>query len=97
MIIEIVVVDVIAGSEAAFEAGAAEAAPLFLADPTCHSFQVLRSIEVAGRYHLRVEWDSVAAHEQFRTTPSFARWRELVGGHFAKPPVVEHGAIVVSA
>lgn len=97
MIVEIVVIDVVAGFEEAFEAGAAEAVPLFLEDATCHGFDLQRSIEVPGRYHLRVEWDSVEAHLQFRATPAFARWRELVGGHFAKPPAVEHGELVVSA
>jgi hypothetical protein len=40
---------------------------------------------------LLVEWDSVEAHEEnFRATDRFTQWRELLGPHFAGPPLVEH-------
>ena len=88
---EIARIDVKPGTEAAFEAGAAEGRPLFLADPGCTAMEIQRSNEVAGRYWLFVEWTDVAAHEAFRQTPAFAEWRRLVGPTFAAPPEVEHG------
>ena len=33
---------------------------------------------------------SVAAHEDFRASDRFPRWRAHIGPHFAAPPVVEH-------
>ncbi|MGH6617448.1 putative quinol monooxygenase [Sphingomonas sp.] len=91
MIDEIARIDVIPGSEAAFEAAAAEAMPLFKAAAGCHAMRLRRSHEVAGRYWLIIAWDSVEAHLAFRDTPEFAEWRRLVAGHFAAPPSVEHG------
>ena len=95
MIMELVIADVQPGSEAAFEAGAAAAKPIFLNTESCHSFVVRRSIEKPSRYHLHIEWDSVEAHEHFRTTDGFRRWRELVGVYFAGPPVVEHSNAII--
>lgn len=88
---EIARIDVTPGQEAAFEAGAAQARPLFLADPGCSAMEIQRSNEVPGRYWLFVEWADVAAHEAFRQGPGFAEWRRLVGPTFASLPVVEHG------
>jgi quinol monooxygenase YgiN len=91
MATEIACIDVRAGSEAAFEAGARAAVPEFSAAAGCSAMRLLRSHETAGRYWLIVEWTDVAAHEAFRATPGFARWRELVGDFFAAKPMVEHG------
>ena len=49
-----------------------------------------RSIETPERFVLLVEWDDVAAHEGFRSSPAFAEWRAEMGPFFARPPVVEH-------
>lgn len=91
MATEIARIDVQPDRIEAFETGATEAVPLFAAAQGCTGMRLTRSHEVAGRYWLIVEWTDVAAHEAFRTTPAFARWRELVGGCFAAPPMVEHG------
>lgn len=91
MATEIARIDVAPGSEAAFEAAAAEAVPLFTAAEGCAGVRLLRSHECASRYWLIVEWRDVAAHGAFRLTSAFARWRDLVGGYFAALPLVEHG------
>jgi quinol monooxygenase YgiN len=91
MATEIACIDVTPGSGEAFEAGAAEAVALFRAADGCTDMRLLRSHEREGRYWLIVDWRDVAAHEAFRATPAFARWRELVGPYFAGPPQVEHG------
>ncbi|WP_414901679.1 putative quinol monooxygenase [Sphingomonas flavalba] len=77
------------GAEAAFEAAVAQALPLFRTVPGCHAVRLDRSIE-QGSYVLLARWDEVADHMVFRASPAFARWRELVGGYFAAPPVVDH-------
>jgi quinol monooxygenase YgiN len=39
---------------------------------------------------LLVEWESVAAHEDFRASDSFPQWRAHVSPHFESRPNVEH-------
>ena len=94
MATEIGRIDVTPGREAAFAAAATQAVPLFAAAEGCASMRLLRSHECAGRYWLIVEWRDVAAHEAFRLTPAFARWRDLVGGYFVASPSVEHGLTI---
>ena len=91
MATEIACIDVLPGSEVAFEAGARAAVPEFSAAAGCSAMRLLRSHEIAGRYWLIVEWTDIAAHEAFRATPGFAHWRALVGDFFAAKPAVEHG------
>ena len=88
---EIARLDILAGSQAEFEAAAARAVPLFRRAAGCRSMRLLHAHEHQDRYWLIVEWESVAAHEAFRSTVDFAEWRALVGHFFAAAPVVEHG------
>lgn len=90
MVLEVALIDVQPGSEDAFEAGYAQAADLVGQTPGCRSMRMTRGIETPTRYVLLVEWDSVEAHEQFRSSERFGQWRGLVGPHFAGPPTVEH-------
>jgi heme-degrading monooxygenase HmoA len=91
MIQEIARLDIKPGEEVAFEAGAAQAAPLFERGAGCRALRLHRSHEVPGRYWLLIQWDTVEAHLAFRETGEFAEWRRLVGAFFADLPVVEHG------
>lgn len=53
--------------------------------------QILSCQETPGRYLLTVAWDSVEDHMVgFRQSPDFARWREMIGSFFIRPPHVEH-------
>jgi heme-degrading monooxygenase HmoA len=90
MVLEVALLDVKPGSEEAFAAGYAQAADLVAQTPGCLSMRMTRGIETPTRFVLLVEWESVAAHEQFRDSDRFARWRELIGPHFAAAPQVEH-------
>lgn len=88
--LEVALIDVKPGSEDAFTAGYAQAADLVAQTPGCRSLRMTRGVETPTRFVLLVEWDSVEAHEQFRCSDRFAKWRELIGPHFAAPPRVEH-------
>ena len=97
MIHEIAQIEIQPGAENAFEAAVREATPLFRGAEGCRSLTLQRSIEQPTHYRLVVGWDSVADHEEgFRGSEAFARWRALVGPHFASPPVVEHVATVLN-
>lgn len=91
MIQEIARIEVKPGEEAALEAGAAAALPLFRRAAGCHAMRLNRSYESPGRYWLIIAWESVEAHLAFRETEDFLEWRRLVGSSFAEPPLVEHG------
>lgn len=91
MILEIAQIAVKAGMEAEFEAGVAEAKPLFAGAKGCRSMAVRRSIETPARYWLFVEWETLENHTvDFRGSEAFAQWRALVSPCFEAPPIVEH-------
>jgi heme-degrading monooxygenase HmoA len=91
MVLELAVLDVRAGQQAAFEAAFREAQPLIASSPGYQRHELRRCVERAGRYLLLVWWDSLEAHtEGFRGSPAYARWKALLH-HFYDPfPVVEH-------
>ena len=91
MILEIAQIDVKPGMEAAFEAGVAEAAPLFRRARGCVGMELQRSIEQPNRYRLFVRWETLENHTvDFRGSPDFQAWRGLVGHCFQSPPQVDH-------
>ncbi len=91
MILEIAQIDVKPGMEAEFEAGVANAAPLFKRAKGCISMELQRSIEKPSRYRLFVQWQTLENHTvDFRGSEDFQEWRKLVSHCFERPPEVEH-------
>ena len=46
-----------------------------------HGHTVQRSIESPERFVLLIRWDSVEAHERFRSSPAFDGWKGRLGTH----------------
>ncbi|QIB34510.1 antibiotic biosynthesis monooxygenase family protein [Ancylobacter pratisalsi] len=91
MIIETAEISIKPGEEAAFEAGVAKAAPLFLRAKGCHGLSLQKVVETPLIYRLRVQWETLDDHMvSFRASDDFQSWRGLVGSYFAAPPVVTH-------
>jgi heme-degrading monooxygenase HmoA len=91
MIHEVVTLAITPGSENDFEAAAAQAVPYFQKAPGALSWRLDRSIENPSEYTLTVGWKTVEDHTVgFRNSEAFAKWRELVGPHFAQAPQVKH-------
>jgi heme-degrading monooxygenase HmoA len=91
MVLEVALIEVIAGQEDDFAAAYAKARPVLVGTPGCRSVRMTRGVESPSRFVLLVEWDSVDAHLQnFRATDRFTTWRSLIGPYFASAPVVEH-------
>ena len=91
MVLEVALIDVVSGQEAAFAAAYAKARPTVATTPGCRSVRMTKGIETPSRFVLLVEWDSIEAHTvNFRDTERFGRWRGLIGPYFANPPRVEH-------
>lgn len=91
MILEVAILDVRPGSEAAFEAAFAEARPLITATDGFRGLELRRCLEKPSRYVLLVRWRRLEDHtEGFRGSPRYQRWKELLH-HFYDPfPTVEH-------
>ena len=91
MITEIASIEVKPGMESAFETGVKNALPLFQRAKGCHGMELSRSIEHPSQYRLFVSWETLENHTvDFRGSPDFQEWRNLVGHCFAAPPQVEH-------
>jgi heme-degrading monooxygenase HmoA len=90
MVLEVALIDVTPGAEQAFADAYSQAREVLAGSPGCRSIRMTHGIETPTRFVLLVEWDSVAAHEQFRAGPGFGQWRGFIGPHFAQPPHVEH-------
>ena len=84
------VIEVTAGSQDAFVASYQQVRHEVGDSSGCRSIRIVRGVESPRRFLLFVEWDSIAAHEAFRTSDRFGRWRAGVGPHFAAAPQVEH-------
>jgi heme-degrading monooxygenase HmoA len=97
MILEVAVLDVRPGSEAAFEAAFEEASPIIASMPGFVSHQLQRCIEVPQRYVLLVNWRTLEDHTVgFRGSPEYQEWKHLLH-HFYDPfPTVEHYRLVRS-
>jgi quinol monooxygenase YgiN len=91
MIYEITELYIKPDAHAAFQAGVAEALPLFQGAKGCLSLRLDRAIETPDVYHLVIGWQTLDNHiVDFRGSPNFTAWRALVGSYFAQPPKVEH-------
>ena len=91
MVTEIAQIDVKPGLEAEFEAGVAQAAPLFQRAKGCRALELQRSVEKPSRYRLFVRWETLEDHTvAFRGSDDFQEWRRLVSHCFERPPEVEH-------
>lgn len=96
MVFEMAQIEIVPGKAAEFEAGVAEAVPLFLRAKGCHGVKLHRTIEHPERYILQVEWDTVDDHMvTFRESADFQAWRRLVGPYFSQAPVVVHTEAVI--
>ena len=98
MILEVAVLDVRSGSEAAFEAAFARARPLIASIPGYLGLELRRCLERASRYVLLVRWRRLEDHtEGFRGSPAYQEWRALLHSFYDPFPVVEHYATVLTA
>jgi heme-degrading monooxygenase HmoA len=90
-VLEIAVLNVKAGSAAAFESSFAQAAPLIAASPGYISHELNRCVEVPDRYVLLVKWQSLEDHTVgFRGSMAYQKWKSLLHHYYDPFPTVEH-------
>ena len=79
MFLEIAQIDIKKGMEEQFETKVAEAMPLFRRAKGCRSMELHRSSELAGRYRLFVEWETLENHTvDFRQSDDFTDFASTV-------------------
>lgn len=79
MVLEVAILNVIPGQEAAFETAFNQAQTIIAGMPGYIPHQLQRCIETRYRYILLVNWESVAAHEQgFRGSAEYQEWKSLL-------------------
>jgi heme-degrading monooxygenase HmoA len=91
MILEVAILNVRVGQEAAFENAMREARPFIEASPGFGGLEIRRCVETSNRYLLLANWRSVEDHTLgFRKSPQYEEWRKRLH-HFYDPfPTVEH-------
>ena len=96
MILELALLDVKPGQDAAFEVAFDRAQDIIAHMPGYVSHQLQKCLETPNRYALLVNWQTLEDHtEGFRRSPEYQQWRELLH-HFYNPfPQVEHYSVVV--
>lgn len=94
-ILEVAVLDVVAGREAEFERAFRQAQRIISSTGGYVSHELHRCVETANRYLLLVRWERLEDHTVgFRSSPQYREWRRLLH-HFYDPfPTVEHYAAV---
>lgn len=91
VVLELAILNVVAGRETEFEDAFAEARRLISAMPGFLSLELGRNTDVSNRYVLLVQWRSVEDHRDgFRRSREYVEWSRLLH-HFYEPfPTVEY-------
>lgn len=95
MVIEYIRYEVPADRHAEFLAAYASAAAELAESSHCLRFDVSQGVEEPNNFMVRIEWDSVAGHEQgFRTSPEFPSFFAKVKPFFAQIREMKHYQVV---
>ncbi len=91
MILEVAILDVKPGQEAAFETDFSTAQQIISGMEGYISHELQRCIESTSRYLLLVRWQTLEDHtEGFRGSASYQQWRQLLHHYYDPFPTVEH-------
>ena len=95
MILEVAILDVKAGQEAAFERDFSKASIYINSIAGYISHELQRCVEKQSRYILLVRWETLEAHtEGFRKSPQYTDWKRLLHHYYDPFPTVEHYSLV---
>ena len=91
MILEVAILNVIPGQEAAFERSFNEAQTIIASMPGYIGHELKRCVEKPSRYLLLVHWETLEDHTQgFRGSAQYQEWRALLHHYYDPFPEVEH-------
>ena len=91
MILEVAILDVKPGQEAAFQTSFEKAQSIIASMPGYVSHELNRCVEKSSRYILLVRWETLTDHtEGFRGSPQYQEWKQLLHHYYDPFPEVEH-------
>ncbi|MEM7411167.1 MAG: antibiotic biosynthesis monooxygenase [Myxococcota bacterium] len=91
MVLEVAILQVIAGRGDAFQRAFEEAQTIIASMPGYQRHELRRCLETADRYLLLVWWDDLESHTVgFRGSPEYQRWKALLHDFYDPFPEVEH-------
>lgn len=91
MILEVAVLDVIAGQEEQFEANFRVAKEIISSMKGYAGHQLQKCIEQPGRYILLVNWETLEDHTiGFRQSEDYLQWKQLLHAFYDPFPLVQH-------
>ncbi len=95
MILEVAILDVIAGREEHFEKNFAIAQNIISSIQGYQGHQLQRCLEKPNRYILLVNWHTVEDHTVgFRQSTQYQEWKKLLHEFYDPFPTVEHYELV---
>ncbi len=99
MILELADIRIKPGQQAAFDEAIQRGVNTVISKARgFHGYKVNKGIESPERYILQIFWDTLENHTvDFRESPAFAEWRDIVGPFFAGPPTVEHFELLIKS
>lgn len=91
MILEVAILNVIAGSEDSFEKDFKIAEQYISTIKGYIKHSLKKCLEEENKYILLVEWETLEAHTiGFRTSEQYLEWKKLLHHYYNPFPVVEH-------
>lgn len=91
MILEVAILDVIAGQELQFQHSFAEAEKIISSVPGYVNHDLKRCVENPSRYILLVNWEKLEDHTVgFRGSSQYQEWKALLHHYYDPFPEVEH-------
>jgi heme-degrading monooxygenase HmoA len=95
MILEVAILDVIAGQESKFQTDFAAAQKIIASMRGYIGHQLQRCIEKPSRYLLLVNWQQLEDHTVgFRESAEYQTWKALLHHYYEPFPEVEHYELV---
>jgi quinol monooxygenase YgiN len=94
MILEIAELSAKPGSEKELTEAHAAAIEAFGPSEGLLSARLTQGVETPTNFVLLAEWTDIAAHERYRKTEQFAKWRAAIGPYVAGPAAVQHTRVV---
>lgn len=98
MILELAILDVIAGREAEFEAAFSKAQSIISSMGGYCGHELKHCVEKPSRYVLLVNWNTLEDHTVgFRESAEYADWKALLHQFYDPFPTVEHYRTLANA
>jgi quinol monooxygenase YgiN len=94
MVLEIAELYITPGAETAFTEAHVAAINALESSDGMLSLKLTQGVETPTQFVMMVEWTDLEAHERFRETEGYARWRAAIGPFVSGPARIQHTRVV---